>query len=145
MTTWKQSRVEMLDVQLSPLTSYVSTSFSELTQFKSVPQQNCNLLHRNNSRPVKRSQCGKGEVLVSQCLWYTTKYPRWKKRQYMYKLWQVTFRLLCPFLARKCDQNGKHQWNFLYSHIAKALLHQIRYNLQLPGIDKLNNIFQSYK
>ena len=30
MTTWKQSYVEMLDVQLRPLTSYVSTSFPEL-------------------------------------------------------------------------------------------------------------------
>lgn len=51
----------MLDVELSPLTSNVSTSFPELTQFKSVPQQNCNFLHHKNSRSVKTSQHGKGK------------------------------------------------------------------------------------
>lgn len=63
----------MLDVQLSPLTSYVSTSFSELTQFKSVPQQNYNLLHHKNSRSVKSSQYGKGKDLECHYLRYTTK------------------------------------------------------------------------
>lgn len=53
----------MLAVQLIPLTSYMSTSFPELTQFKLVPQQKYNLLHHKNARPVMKVNMAKEKSL----------------------------------------------------------------------------------